>query len=81
MLRYPPEMRPAVDHSFHSHAGVTSQVESFWTDLFNGGAYSKGFLSSLNSSDDQQHKLKIPETGRVLVDLHSYFGMPYSSAD
>lgn len=46
-------------------AGVTSQVESFWTELFNGGAYSSGFLSSLSASDDQQHKLKIPETGRT----------------
>lgn len=64
-----------VDLSFHYmllHAGVTSQVESFWTELFNGGAYSSGFLSSLRTSDDQQHKLKIPETGRPLVHLHSF---------
>lgn len=64
-----------VDLCFHHlrlRAGVTSQVESFWTELFNGGAYSSGFLSSLRTSDDQQHKLKIPETGRPLVRLRSF---------
>ena len=74
-LRPPLESCAAADHSFHSFlllAGVTNQVESFWTELFNGGTYSKGFLSSLNSSDDEQHKLKIPETGTPLVDIHSF---------
>ncbi|KAL3145908.1 hypothetical protein ABBQ38_015276 [Trebouxia sp. C0009 RCD-2024] len=43
-------------------SGLTDQVESFWTELFNGSAFNTGFLTSLHGSNDQEHMLQIPET-------------------
>ena len=44
-------------------ADLTNQVQSFWSELFNGKAYSPDFLSNLSNLTDVQQKLKIPETG------------------
>ena len=44
-------------------AEVSSQVESFWQELFDGTAYSSGFLSSLSNLTDLQQELQIPESG------------------
>lgn len=44
-------------------ADLTSQVESFWQELFDGTSYSPDFLSSLSNMTELQQKLNIPETG------------------
>ena len=66
--RLGPESCPITfeDHQFYlvlSLADLTNQVESFWTELFDGTAYNPGFLSSLSNLTVVQQKLKIPETG------------------
>ena len=46
-------------------ADVSSQVESFWQELFDGTAYSPDFISSLSNLTDLQDKLKIPQSGTI----------------
>lgn len=42
-------------------ADVTSQVDSFWQQLFDGSSYSSGFLASLGNMTDDDQKLNIPD--------------------
>ena len=58
---------PAPERCAPVAADLTTQVDSFWQELFDGTSYSPDFLSSLSNLTDLQQKLSIPQTGIACV--------------